>query len=78
MFFLNNLVWVIKQFLTKMGEIAYLMPTEYQIFLGKGVLPSYNPRQQRRQISPIQFGNTDLRDRYMYRACTAYVLRYIL
>ena len=27
------------------NEIAYLMPTEYKIFLGKGALPPYNPRQ---------------------------------
>ena len=26
--------------------------------------------------NPIEFGNTDLRDRYMYQTCTAYVLPY--
>ena len=26
-------------------EIAYPMPTKYKIFLGKGALPPYNPRQ---------------------------------
>ena len=26
------------------NEIAYLMPTKYKIFLGKGALPPYNPR----------------------------------
>ena len=31
----------IKQFLAKMGnETAYLMPTKYKIFLGKGALPA--------------------------------------
>ena len=25
------------------NQIAYLMPTKYRIFLGKGVLPPYNP-----------------------------------
>ena len=27
------------------NEIAYLIPTKYKIFLGKGALPPYNPRQ---------------------------------
>ena len=46
MFFLNNLVWILNKFLTKMGnEIVHLMPIKYKIFFGKGALPPYNPRK---------------------------------
>ena len=34
------------------NEIAYLMPTEYKIFLGKGALPPYNPRQGASPLNP--------------------------
>ena len=51
----NNLVEVLSNFLTKLGnEIAYLMPTEYKIFLGKGALPSYNPRQRASPLDPCE------------------------
>ena len=37
----------------KMGhEIAYLMPIEYKIFLGKGALPPYNPRHWGQPSAP--------------------------
>ena len=55
----------IKQFLTKMGneiKFAYLMPTKYKIFLGKGALPHYNPRQG---TSPWTPANTSLTDRVL-------------
>ena len=50
----------------KMGnEIAYLMPTKYKIFLGKGALPPYNPRQG---ASPLdQAANTSLTDCHSYK-----------
>ena len=47
------------------NEIAYLMPTEYKIFLGKGALPSYNPRQG---ASPWTPSNTSLTDCLSYNS----------
>ena len=41
------------------NEIKYLMPKEYRIFLGKGVLPPYNPRQG---AAPWTSANTSLTD----------------
>ena len=34
------------------NEIAYLMPIKYKIFLGKGALPPYNPRQYASPLDP--------------------------
>ena len=39
-------------------EIAYLMPTEYKIFLGKGTLPLQHPPG----ASPLDPANTSLID----------------
>ena len=36
------------------NEIAYLMPTEYKIFLGKGALPPYNPRNGASPLDPCE------------------------
>ena len=36
------------------NEIAYLMPTEYKIFLGKGALPPYNPCQGASPLDPCE------------------------
>ena len=36
------------------NEIAYLMPTKYKIFLGKGALPPYNPRQGTSPLDPCE------------------------
>ena len=55
MFFSQEFGVSIKQFLLKMGnEIAYLMPTNYKIFLGKGALTAYNQRQGASPTGPTR------------------------
>ena len=36
------------------NEIAYLMSTKYKIFLGKGALPPYHPRQGASPLDPCE------------------------
>ena len=36
------------------NEIAYLMPTEYKIFLGKGTLPPCNSHQGASPLDPCE------------------------
>ena len=48
----------IKPFLTKMcNESAYLVPSKYIIFLGKGALPHYDPLQGASPLDPREYLN---------------------
>ena len=52
------------------NEIAYLMPPQYKIFLGKGALPPYNPRQGPAPWTPANTLPRHLADRLSFpQAC---------